>query len=167
MDDLREFFRRSRIRNSNGRTSFPVGIRAWSGGSSGAERNRVRLNGFDRETGAGVEWAVFPVRRYVPTGEKKNSCKSSIKLLNEGRQRYTTVSSQRIGKLKKLTTKIGWPLQILYQFNFHSLKFKSLHSFFVVFLRHYINLTCARHVKHYAHGKGFERGKIPVRPCLP
>jgi len=49
MDDLREFFWRSWIRNSNGRTSFPVGIRAWSGQversrkePSGAEWSRQR-----------------------------------------------------------------------------------------------------------------------------
>jgi len=46
MDDLREFFWRSWIRNSNGRTSFPVGIGAWSGQ---VERSR--------EEPSGAEWS--------------------------------------------------------------------------------------------------------------
>ena len=74
MDDLRQFlfFLRSWIRNSNGRTSFPVGIRAWSGQ---VEWGRMEPSEADRETSDGNERATFPVGRHVPTGGKKNKKK--------------------------------------------------------------------------------------------
>ena len=66
------------MRNLNGRTSFPVGIRAW------IERTREEPNGADREIGEGDDRAIFPVGRHFLTwrilqpAEKTRACRPLV-----------------------------------------------------------------------------------------